>query len=747
MYPKQIRPSAIALSQPPLKRLPIGLVLASLIFFGLLSFVQKDNPRHLGHACLLDKAGYFSFPKHREPSFRLEKITLSKKELLKTLPALTFAALGLLLIGGLLSYFWILRRSLPLATLEKEESTLLSFIKWWSWLLDFNHTNQEGATALYIAAEKGYSSVVALLLTYRAVEISKLAKNGLTPFDIACQKGYSGVVKEMLKDPRVKVNEPDKQGYTPLHIACRGGESQVAKLLLQDPRVVANQASYDEFTPLLIASMRNCGKITKMLRGVDGLKSNTRYEDGKPPLYIAAAQGLAAVVKVLLALTDIEVNPIVGKGYTPLHIACQEGHREVVKLLLACSKTLVNPREDSGKTPFYLACEAGHSDVISLLLGDNQVEINAADHLGRTPFYSASAHGNYRVVQLLLEDQRVEINRADHQEKTPLAITAEKGHSKVIRLIEQRLACLKRALQQAATRGNDQQVKKLLQDARVEINQHLDQQGNTALSIACQKRHWTVVRLLLGNKRVNRFLAPDNQQAPYTMAKPYLGEEIDRLFPSGNNPNLCKACAEGRVAEVQMLLDDSEIVSSQRDGPPFLYLACEGGHSSVVSLLLRYKEVAVNQPGSQGKTPLYIACENGHFQVVERLLNHKREEHPLALNQLAYNGRGPLTIACEKEYWKIVERLLQDQRVDRFLERGKTPYQLLKQQKSDQAKAMLAYFPEGGKPTIHDACQQGRVTEVSLWLRRWINLSNRNKERKTPFYIACEQGHAEVVKL
>lgn len=53
--------------------------------------------------------------------------------------------------------------------------------------------NQEGETALYVAAENGHAMVVAELLKYIDVQIASIvAKNGYDPFHVAAKQGHLG---------------------------------------------------------------------------------------------------------------------------------------------------------------------------------------------------------------------------------------------------------------------------------------------------------------------------------------------------------------------------------------------------------------------------------------------------------------------------------------------------------------------------------------------------------------------------
>jgi len=86
---------------------------------------------------------------------------------------------------------------------------------------------------------------------------------------------------------------------------------------------------------------------------------------------------------------------------------------------------------------------------------------------------------------------------------------------------------------------------------------------------------------------------------------------------------LWEACKDGRIEEVQKLLQNSQINTNRR-GPfsqtPF-YIACKNGHIEIVKLLLNDNRVDINKYNNTYWTPFYVACFQGHIEIVKLLLN------------------------------------------------------------------------------------------------------------------------------
>lgn len=60
-----------------------------------------------------------------------------------------------------------------------------------------------------------------------------------------------------------------------------------------------------------------------------------------------------------------------------------------------------------------------------------------------------------------------------------------------------------------------------------------------------------------------------------------------------------------------LLSNKTHIVSCLIDNVSPLYIACFGGHNSIVQILLS-KRADINLCKKNGESPLYIACKNGH---------------------------------------------------------------------------------------------------------------------------------------
>lgn len=98
-------------------------------------------------------------------------------------------------------------------------------------LLDAGVSSAAIPEALGCAAELGHAEVVTLLLQQRGASVDQAPKNGVAPLLIAAKKGYTAVMRVLLEHDAA-INQANAAGATPLFLAAEGGHVEAVKLLL-----------------------------------------------------------------------------------------------------------------------------------------------------------------------------------------------------------------------------------------------------------------------------------------------------------------------------------------------------------------------------------------------------------------------------------------------------------------------------------------------------------------------------------
>jgi ankyrin repeat protein len=189
-----------------------------------------------------------------------------------------------------------------------------------------NAVCDDGATALYIAAQKGHLNVARLLLENGA-QVNTVRNSGATALYVAAHIGHLDVVR-LLLEHGAQVNAARDTGSTALYIAAQNGYLDVARLLLEYGAQV-NAARNDGATALFIAAQQGYLDVARLLLEY-GAKINTSLPSGATALYIAAKEGHLEVVKFLLSL---DADPMIkGKDGTPFEAA---NNPKIKQILLA----------------------------------------------------------------------------------------------------------------------------------------------------------------------------------------------------------------------------------------------------------------------------------------------------------------------------------------------------------------------------------------------------------------------------
>ena len=176
--------------------------------------------------------------------------------------------------------------------------------------LDINWVDPEqGATAAYVSADKGYDKCLSLLAQNRA-DLSKPRKDGTAPIHIACQYARHACLLVLL-DNGVDANLPtaNEFGDTPVTIACQFGHVKILALLLN--------------------------------RGVD---PNLANKNGNTAAHKACRFGHLKILE-LLVQRHANLNMKNVDGETPLDFARAFKQRECIDLLIVNGSTGMN-KED-----------------------------------------------------------------------------------------------------------------------------------------------------------------------------------------------------------------------------------------------------------------------------------------------------------------------------------------------------------------------------------------------------------------
>ncbi|KAG2487525.1 hypothetical protein HYH03_013806 [Edaphochlamys debaryana] len=155
----------------------------------------------------------------------------------------------------------------------------------------------DGTTPLILAAERGHTRVVRLLLEAGA-DMNAATEGGDTALSLAAAEGHTEVVR-LLAEAGADVNAADEEGSAPLAVAAHRGHTEVVRALL---RAGAEQGAKDA--------------------------------EGNTALHLAASAGREEAVAALLQASSAHFDtPNEYGGHKPMDLATAGGHLQVAHLV------------------------------------------------------------------------------------------------------------------------------------------------------------------------------------------------------------------------------------------------------------------------------------------------------------------------------------------------------------------------------------------------------------------------------
>lgn len=268
--------------------------------------------------------------------------------------------------------------------------------------IDVNQVDPDGWTPVMVAAERGFASIVRVLVDNGA-DVSTQAREGTTALISSAQRGHLAVVQTLLAgkaNPRAATHE----GFTALHVAASDGHSRVVKALLE-AGADCDQRMPNGVTPLYLASMYgHLGAVRELLRvkaDPQLARATSSWERGIP-LDVAAQNGHTEVVREFIQQLGVRACGGPSRGVEAFRLAARFRQLGIMAMLVDAGVVDTGPA---------LSCAAAYGSEAALKFLLRQQEptpayLNARDHSNRTPAYcsvSFCSPNSPRVLRLLID--------------------------------------------------------------------------------------------------------------------------------------------------------------------------------------------------------------------------------------------------------------------------------------------------------------------------------------------------------
>jgi serine/threonine protein kinase len=281
--------------------------------------------------------------------------------------------------------------------------------------IDFRAKGIDNFTALHFAARKGHSDIMkAILRSLKPVNIDAKTKSEWTPLMMAADRGYTNVV-ELLLEYGADIHAKNNAGKSAIFLARESGQLPIATMLTSASSKRTKRSS--TYCPSMqfqfmraaeegdLNQMRHLERVSRKLLAAHA-RSEARAQANPPD---ASGRAKAKVSQPKMNRFKID---IAGQGidnWTALHFAARKGHLAVCQSLVAALRLEnINAFTKTGWTPLMMAAEKGHLDVVKLLVRRG-AEVELVNKANKTAADLAGAVGMKQTVDYL----RGRLNVAD----------------------------------------------------------------------------------------------------------------------------------------------------------------------------------------------------------------------------------------------------------------------------------------------------------------------------------------------
>ncbi len=675
---------------------------------------------------------------------------------------------------------------------------------------DINGVDNDGNTALHIAAEINDASLALFLLCNGADPDLKNYKSQ-TPLHVAVEKNSKETAQQLI-NYGCNIFARDADGHTAMENGFQKDSSfydifitektaglrdsmtgkTIVHYFVEDKDEMAvftcvrkniplSPRDNEQKTPLdyAFSNMENSGmaEIAAILitNGADPVESNFdyfqtavsdrninyRFEDGQTPLHYAAIAGHKTIAKYLLennAATNVQDS----SGATPLHEAVRYGRTGIAKMLLDAGAS-VDAKDNLGKTPVLLIIpEKQRLELYSLLISYKS-DMTGKDMYGDTVLHTATMTDVSTEILSLLVKAGADINARNKDGVTPLALAIENklsshinfyaGHGADINSKDQKgNTPLKMALR--ADDSSDKTLEIILNSQNIDS---LDSDGNTPLitAIAENATQEKIQYILSLTDNVNARNSDGNTALYLTVLKNRrtIGEKLlaknADIFSTNNKNNSPLSQALRNPQIMEWLITSKTIKDTDGIGNTALHYATEWGLQNAVETLIT-KGADKEAKNANGETPVFSACKNNNPEIIALLA-----KKGCKINVRDNLGSTPLHVAVRWGNTDDAEQLINlGCNIDAQNVTGKTPLaEAVLGGKTEIAKMLLSKGANpnisdiNGRTILMDAVKAKNTRTIAMLLENNANPQAQDLNGRNSYHEAALTADEKVIGL
>lgn len=280
---------------------------------------------------------------------------------------------------------------------------------------DINAVNNDGCTALRIAAKNGELDIFNLLLGHPGVKINIADNNGETPLHLAIKNWHNNIADVLILTPGIDVNALNTAGRSPLSLAAEKGNTEIVQLLLAHSNIDTNKT--DGFSNSAIhyavdkANPDEEDIKTALLLINDG-RVNVNSEPN--PLSTAMSHQNMTIIKALLNRPDLDLS----REYSAIVISSAlRSNIEILRLLLLDSRYDTEARVVALISIAEYYDDSWNEELVLTVLNDPHVDLAGMIDQEKgwwcPPFIQLvlTYKDNLKLFKLILQNPKIDLNK------------------------------------------------------------------------------------------------------------------------------------------------------------------------------------------------------------------------------------------------------------------------------------------------------------------------------------------------
>jgi ankyrin repeat protein len=293
--------------------------------------------------------------------------------------------------------------------------------------------------AIYIASHKSIE-LLKILIQYPGTNVNDRgnAVNGNFPLIVAAGKGLTEAVKCMLNSG-ADAGVQNTAHMTALHKAIVYKHKDVIKLLIDAGAPLDKKGGTLNRTPLHLAVDLNEMELVEVLLE-KGASLMVKDHRGQIPIHIAAIRGRTDILQALYLADPSQDKLSISyygtesfiRGHSLFHIAVWKKNEELLDALIGLNAD-PNVKDFYDQTPLYFAIMRTEESFVNKLLNYGRTDKRKPQKQGFTPLHAAIHIGLYDIAKRLALDANV--NAEDENGKTALHVACEKANVGLIQTL------------------------------------------------------------------------------------------------------------------------------------------------------------------------------------------------------------------------------------------------------------------------------------------------------------------------